>query len=244
MPITGLDQQHAGDNRAAEQRRHRREGAGRGQHRLAALVRALTSGVKAMPTTEPRAISGASGPSTAPKAERPDCRQEHPGPVPQGGRGASWSPPRGACPPSPGSSVRAATPAPTTGSPRTRYQGGDDAPQPVGEVGPEPALQRVHQGQEQCRGQGRGDPDQRPHQHQPQVGPAFRAAPARPAAAAVSGPCRGRRWGAPARPGRRGPRRPGRTCSRRRRRGWGAPGAARRRGGRRRRSGGRRRAPR
>ena len=60
----------------------------------------------------------------------------------------------------------------------------------------------------------------------------------------VSGPCPGRRWATPAPAGRRGPRRPRRTCSRMRRRGSGSPGGAHRCGRRRCRRGGRRRAPR
>ena len=89
----------------------------------------LSSGATVMPTTDPSAISGASGPSAAPNASVPTAATAMPGPL-RSGVGAMLSPPSGGWPPSPGSSVRAATTkhAPTTGRPTTRYHGGADAP--------------------------------------------------------------------------------------------------------------------
>ena len=81
------------------------------------------------PTMEPRAKSGASGPSTAPKASEPIAASMTPGAC-EIGVGATAIPPSGSWPPSPGSNARAARTmsAPASGRPTTRYQGGPDAP--------------------------------------------------------------------------------------------------------------------
>src|SRR6476620_1977550 len=85
--------------------------------------------VSVSPTTEPSAIRGASGPSTAPKPSVPSAASATPAPY-AGGVGRVPSPSSGAWPQSPGRSRRAArtTQAPTTGSPITRYHGGDEWP--------------------------------------------------------------------------------------------------------------------
>jgi hypothetical protein len=85
----------------------------------------FTNRVTLSPTADPSAISGASGPSTAPKHSVPSAASATPGAC-ASGVGAVLRPPSGECPPSPGSSLRAAitTHAPTAGSPTTRYQAG------------------------------------------------------------------------------------------------------------------------
>ena len=83
---------------------------------------------RATPTTDPSAISGASGPRTAPNASEASAASAIPGPCAIG-VGATLMPTSGLWPPSPGRSRRAARTrhAPTSGRPRTRYQGGLEA---------------------------------------------------------------------------------------------------------------------
>ena len=78
----------------------------------------------ATPTTEPSAISGASGPSTSPKESVPIAASATPGPA-ASAVGAMLSPPNGSWPPSPGRKRRATitTTAPASGIARIRNQG-------------------------------------------------------------------------------------------------------------------------
>ena len=96
---------------------------------LASASPILAKRAATRPTIEPRAKSGASGPSTAPNASEPIAARMTPGAC-EMGVGATAIPPSGSWPPSPGSNVRAARTiaAPASGRPTTRYQGGPDAP--------------------------------------------------------------------------------------------------------------------
>ena len=103
-----------------------------------------------MPTTDPRAISGASGPSTAPKTNVPVAASATLGPYCQG-TGFALSPPSGLWPPSPGMNRRAShtTKAPTMGSPITRYHGGEVSPMASGRSVQSQPCNRLHERQEQ-----------------------------------------------------------------------------------------------
>ena len=87
------------------------------------------NGVTASPTTEPSAMSGASGPRTAPKPSVPRAASATPGPA-ASRVGEALSPSIGSWPPSPGRKRRAitTTTAPATGRNTTRYQGGEECP--------------------------------------------------------------------------------------------------------------------
>ena len=84
-------------------------------------------------TTEPRAISGASGPSTAPKARVPIAASATLGPYCHG-VGVALRPFTGTWPPSPGRNRRAShtMAAPTIGRATARYQGGVSRPRASG----------------------------------------------------------------------------------------------------------------
>ena len=94
-----------------------------------------------MPTTAPSAISGPSGPSTAPNDSVPIAASAMPGAYESSG-GFPAKPCSGLWPPSPGRKRRAIATrhAPATGRPMTRYQGGDDSSKCCGKVMPEPVL--------------------------------------------------------------------------------------------------------
>ena len=88
-----------------------------------------------IPTTEPSAISGASGPSTAPKESVPIAASAIPGAC-DTGVAPPPMPSSGGRPPSPGSSRRArrTTHAPAGGSRSTRYHGGAEWPSALGRL--------------------------------------------------------------------------------------------------------------
>ena len=85
------------------------------------------------PATDPSAIRGASGPSTAPNDSEPTAAIATPG-MATSAVGPPATPSSGEWPPSPGSSVRAATTtaAPTIGRPTTRYHCGAEPPRASG----------------------------------------------------------------------------------------------------------------
>ena len=86
-----------------------------------------TKSVIAIPTAEPSAISGASGPSTAPNARVQRAASATPGAY-ASGVGPPPMPSSGLWPPSPGRGRRAriTIAAPTKGSPMTRNHGGEE----------------------------------------------------------------------------------------------------------------------
>ncbi len=92
-------------------------------------VESLEANEQASAVSDPSAISGPSGPSTAPKPSVPTAANATPGPY-RSGVGSALIPSSGGCPPSPGSSLRAVSTiaAPATGSPTTRYKGGEVSP--------------------------------------------------------------------------------------------------------------------
>ena len=85
------------------------------------------------PTADPSAITGTSGPSTAPNASVPTAASTTPG-TNDGGVGAALNPSSGRWPPSPGRNARArmTSSAPRTGSPSTRNHGGAAYPSEAG----------------------------------------------------------------------------------------------------------------
>src|SRR5262245_42367004 len=91
-------------------------------------------GVTRRPTTIPSAMSGISGPRTAPNESVPTAASAIPGPCEIGGGFSPPSPTSGDTPPSPGRKRRATrtTQAPASGTPTTRYQGGDECPRGSG----------------------------------------------------------------------------------------------------------------
>src|SRR5690349_18085870 len=113
------------------------------------------------PTAEPRATSGASGPSTAPNARVANAARAMPGTL-RSGVGAMLSPSVGRWPPSPGRSVgppgrppRPRPAAPTPGTTAARW------PQARGQLIPEPVLGRVDQRNEDRCDRGCRQPDRR-----------------------------------------------------------------------------------
>ena len=99
------------------------------------------------PTTEPRATTGASGPSTAPKGSEPSAASATPGPCAMGvGRA---QPSSGEWPLSPGRKSRATTTMSTHDrEPEDGEPGRSPVPEHVREVVPEPVLEVVHEREE------------------------------------------------------------------------------------------------
>jgi len=122
-----------------------------------------------IPTTEPSAISGASGPSTAPKESVPIAASAIPGAC-DTGVAPPPMPSSGGRPPSPGSSRRArrTTHAPAGGSRSTRYHGGAVA-ECAGQAVPQPVLEVVHHREEERGEKRRRDPDHRSERDKPQL---------------------------------------------------------------------------
>ena len=233
QPDARLHQQHAGRQGAAEQGRDRRERTGRRQH--APLARSHVHEWRdGHPYHRARAISGASGPSTAPNESVASAASATPGPH-ETGVGSMLTPPSGSWPPSPGSTRRGKD---DEGRPDHRQRdhqepGRARVAEAVGQVVPEHVLELVDHHEESGRHEGGRHPDHGADQNQAQVGracqrlgvcrarrrrrdgPAPPAAPP-PARSTASSGSRGRRtWRSRGRPCPRSPRGPARTRPRR-----------------------------
>ena len=117
-----------------------------------------TSRVAATPTTDPSAMTGASGPSTAPKERLPERRERDAGGVRERRRFHAQS--------------LARVVAAVAGQPAPRDQhdqrAGDRQPEdqvPGGRVAPQPVLELVDDAEEARGEQGGGDADRGPERH-------------------------------------------------------------------------------
>ena len=152
----------AADDRSAEQRRDGRKRAGRVERLLAMRSERHVAGDD-QTGDRPECDQGRLGSSTAPKESEPIAAIATPGTAFRRRRAAGERRPaaNGRRRPEAACALAATIAAPTTGRPMTRYHCGADPTEGVGQVGPQPVLDLVDDGEEGGRDDRRRNAERR-----------------------------------------------------------------------------------
>ena len=166
-----LDHEHPADDRPAEQRRDRRERAGRRDHGLLLLAE-LHEPRDEHPGDRSERDQRRLRAEHRPERERADRRQRDPGPVRDRDVGRRRSPGAASGRRRPGRTARATTTttAPTAGRPITRYHGGDESPSALGRSSQSQCSRSCTNARNTAASRAAGIPTSAPSSDQAQVG--------------------------------------------------------------------------